>query len=76
MAAHLTSCTFQLTESGEVMTQPKLLVFKGVKRGQAFCFLPIPVDSGLPVMVNGYFELSSNRRDIWSGAGESFVTQS
>lgn len=36
--------------------------------GQAFCFLPIPVKTGLPVHVNGYFELSSNRRDIWYGA--------
>lgn len=36
-------------------------------RGQAFCFLPLPVRTGLPVHVNGYFELSSNRRDIWYG---------
>jgi sacsin len=42
-----------------------------LKRGQAFCFLPLPVDSGLPLFVNGYFELSSNRRDIWSGGDMS-----
>lgn len=30
--------------------------------GRAFCFLPLPVSVGLPVHVNGYFELSSNRR--------------
>lgn len=35
--------------------------------GRAFCFLPLPVTTGLPVAVNGYFELSSNRRDIWHG---------
>lgn len=35
--------------------------------GQAFCFLPLPVKTGLPVHVNGFFELSSNRRDIWFG---------
>lgn len=35
--------------------------------GRAFCFLPLPVKIGLPVHVNGYFELSSNRRDIWHG---------
>ncbi|KAI5066266.1 hypothetical protein GOP47_0018890 [Adiantum capillus-veneris] len=35
--------------------------------GRAFCFLPLPVKSGLPVHVNAYFELSSNRRDIWFG---------
>jgi len=42
-------------------------------RGRAFCFLPLPVEVGLPVHINGYFELSSNRRDIWHGedmAGE------
>ncbi len=33
--------------------------------GRAFCFLPLPAKTGLPVHVNGYFELSSNRRDIW-----------
>ena len=36
--------------------------------GQVYCFLPLPVFSGLPVHMNGYFELSSNRRDIWSGS--------
>jgi len=37
------------------------------RSGKAFCFLPLPVDTQLPVHVNGYFELSSNRRDIWFG---------
>lgn len=35
--------------------------------GNAFCFLPLPAETGLPVHINGYFELSSNRRDIWAG---------
>jgi len=35
--------------------------------GKAFCFLPLPVGTGMPVHINGYFELSSNRRDIWFG---------
>lgn len=34
-------------------------------QGQAFCFLPLPVKTKLPIHVNAYFELSSNRRDIW-----------
>ena len=41
--------------------------------GRAFCFLPLPAETGLPVHVHGYFELSSNRRNIWFGddmAGE------
>lgn len=36
--------------------------------GRAFCFLPLPMITGLPVHVNAYFELSSNRRDIWFGS--------
>nr|XP_027099518.1 sacsin-like [Coffea arabica] len=38
------------------------------KVGQAFCFLPLPVKTGLNVQINGYFEVSSNRRGIWYGA--------
>lgn len=36
-----------------------------IKSGLAYCFLPLPVRTGLPIMVNGFFELSSNRRDVW-----------
>ncbi|KAL5721483.1 hypothetical protein ACHQM5_005125 [Ranunculus cassubicifolius] len=35
--------------------------------GRAFCFLPLPINTSLPLHVNAYFELSSNRRDIWFG---------
>ena len=35
--------------------------------GNAFCFLPLPVKTGFNIHVNGYFELSANRRDIWIG---------
>ena len=38
-----------------------------ISSGRAFCFLPLPIYTGMPprVHINGYFELSSNRRDIW-----------
>ncbi|XP_059656455.1 uncharacterized protein LOC132303270 isoform X2 [Cornus florida] len=39
-----------------------------LKLGRAFCFLPLPVKTGMAVQVNGYFEVSSNRRGIWYGA--------
>ncbi|GFZ15718.1 zinc finger, C3HC4 type (RING finger) family protein [Actinidia rufa] len=39
-----------------------------LKLGRAFCFLPLPVRTGMTVQVNGYFEVSSNRRGIWYGA--------
>ena len=39
-----------------------------VLKGNAFCFLPLPAETGFPVHINGYFELSANRRDIWFGS--------
>ena len=39
----------------------------GIESGNAYCFLPLPVRTKLPIHVNGYFELSSNRRDVWWG---------
>jgi len=36
--------------------------------GRAFCFLPLPITTGLPVHINGYFELSNNRRALWRGS--------
>jgi len=35
--------------------------------GQAFCFLPLPVHTKIPMHLNAYWELSSKRRDIWKG---------
>lgn len=40
--------------------------------GHAFCFLPLPVNTLLPVHVNGFFELSSNRWVLFVTC--SFVT--
>ena len=34
-------------------------------RGKVFCFLPLPLDSYLPVHVNGSFILDASRRDLW-----------
>ena len=33
--------------------------------GQVFCFLPLPISSGLPIHVNGHFILDSSRRNLW-----------
>ena len=33
--------------------------------GRAFCFLPLPISTGLPAHVNGCFALTSNRRELW-----------
>ena len=34
-------------------------------RGKLFCFLPLPLNSNLPVHVNGNFILDASRRDLW-----------
>ncbi|XP_019858269.1 PREDICTED: sacsin-like [Amphimedon queenslandica] len=33
--------------------------------GHAFCFLPLPAITNLPIQINGQFALSSNRRSLW-----------
>ena len=33
--------------------------------GEAFCFLPLSINTGLPVHINGFFAVTSNRRQIW-----------
>ena len=39
--------------------------------GEVFCFMPLSIDSGLPVHVNGSFSVYSNRRRLWEkGVGE------
>ncbi|KAM8856973.1 sacsin [Synchiropus picturatus] len=34
--------------------------------GQAFCFLPLSIHTGLPVNVNGTFAVTSNRKGLWA----------
>ncbi|XP_041473876.1 sacsin-like [Lytechinus variegatus] len=37
--------------------------------GKAFCFLPLPIQTGLPVHVHGYFALDhESRRHLWEGS--------
>lgn len=37
--------------------------------GIAFCTLPLPILTHLPVHVNATFALTDNRRDLWLGEG-------
>ena len=39
--------------------------------GSVFCFLPLPIRSGLPVHVNGNFILDSSRRALWNPTSSS-----
>ena len=34
--------------------------------GQVFCFLPLPIESGLSVHINGQFILDASRRALWT----------
>ncbi|XP_078258551.1 sacsin isoform X1 [Rhinoraja longicauda] len=33
--------------------------------GEVFCYLPLRINTGLPVHINGCFAVSSNRKEIW-----------
>ena len=39
-------------------------------KGRIFCFLPLPVLTGLPVHINGQFVLGSDRRSLWGNDAE------
>ena len=40
------------------------------RSGKAFCFLPLPIDTGLPVEVHGHFSLDhETRRTLWEDKG-------
>ncbi|XP_048048678.1 sacsin-like [Megalobrama amblycephala] len=43
--------------------------------GRAFCSLPLPGQTGLPVHVNANFEVDSSRRDLWKEDGNSLKTE-
>uniref|UniRef100_A0A8C1JVL6 HEPN domain-containing protein n=1 Tax=Cyprinus carpio TaxID=7962 RepID=A0A8C1JVL6_CYPCA len=43
--------------------------------GRAFCSLPLPGETGLPVHVNANFEVDSSRRDLWKEDGDSVKTE-
>ena len=41
--------------------------------GKAFCFLPLPVKTGLPMHVNGHFALDhESRRNLWTDENEGY----
>lgn len=52
-------------------TAPERSILKAeINNGVAYCFLSLPVQTSLPVMCNGFFELSSNRRDVWQDGAD------
>ena len=53
------------TESNAFLPLPVSNKFNGLDlKGTIFCYLPLPIHSGLPVHINGAFALASNRRHL------------
>ncbi|XP_044303815.1 sacsin-like isoform X1 [Varanus komodoensis] len=67
----------QIGVESTAMRQSMLLPHGGVaaclteqRRGRAFCTLPLPVQTGLPIHVNGNFAVDSGRRDLRKDSSE------
>lgn len=43
----------------------KLTTMEAEFSGEAFCFLPLSIHTGLPVSINGTFAVTSNRKGLW-----------
>ena len=53
------------TESDSFFPSPVAKTYEGLNlQGTIFCYLPLPIHSGLPVQINGAFALASNRRHL------------
>ncbi|MEG4965120.1 hypothetical protein QUB11_00530 [Microcoleus sp. B6-A1] len=39
--------------------------------GKVYCFLPLPLETGLPVHINGFFNLNSSRDNLSSDSGQT-----
>ena len=53
------------TGSNSFCPTPVTKTFDGLDlKGNIFCYLPLPIHSGLPVHINGAFALTSNRRHL------------
>ncbi|VDI50995.1 sacsin [Mytilus galloprovincialis] len=49
------------------LTTETIVVKEQEKSGEAFCFLPLPIATGLPCHINGHFSVYSHRNEIFGG---------
>ncbi len=66
-ASNLTDAANELLLSDPTLSVPKYLplsVSSPLNFGKAFCFLPLPVSTWLPIHVNGSFAVGSSRKSI------------
>ena len=40
--------------------------------GKAYCSLPLPVETGFPVHLNGFFDLDSSRHALTTDSGQTW----
>ena len=53
------------TESDSFLPSPVAKTYDGLNlQGTIFCYLPLPIHSGLPIQINGAFALASNRSHL------------
>lgn len=54
-------------DSRKGRSNPKISPVYTKRQGpyKAFCFLPLPVETGLPVHINSHFSLDNARRNLW-----------
>ena len=45
-------------------------------KGQAYCFLPLSLATGLPVHISANFALTANRRDLWRRSDDQVASES
>ena len=45
-------------------------------KGELFCFLPLPIKTGLPVHVSSNFAVSNNRQGIWTSDEDDAIARS
>ncbi|CAG2253116.1 unnamed protein product [Mytilus edulis] len=56
-----------LLPRGGVAVPIQSLTTNTMTRGRVFCFLPLPLETGLPIHVNGHFALEHEaRRNLWT----------
>ena len=60
----------RLEVNGSVFLPSPLVTSGGNTQGKVFCYLPLPVLSGLPIHINGGFAVTSNRKHLKERTGD------
>ena len=58
------STGISLKRLGKLLFSPQKVTRERKDGGQVFCFLPLPIETGLPFHINGYFAVTSSRQQL------------